>query len=78
MLGKPSNEDVVAFARGAFGIDDAEMLQFLGSIAGHRGALRSVDRTVRLAAGAALGAGQPLTVDFLKLAWQELNLESVA
>lgn len=77
ILGEPSRGDVAAFA-GAFGVAGDQELRFLSTIAKDRGALRWVDGVVRLAAGAALGAGQPLTIDFLKLAWQELNLRGAA
>jgi DNA transposition AAA+ family ATPase len=77
MLGEPSAADVAAFA-GAFGIAGNDELRFLSAIARDRGALRWVDGVVRLAAGAAVGAGQPLTIDFLKLAWRELNLRSAS
>lgn len=74
---QPTAADLAAFAA-AYGIVDTEQRAFLFDVAKAGGSLGSVEEVIRNANRAARTSGQPLAIDFLKLAWQELNLRGAA
>ncbi|RVQ76142.1 AAA family ATPase [Sinorhizobium medicae] len=62
----------------AWGIEDGKCIEFLLLIAQKPGALRQIDRTVKLALWAANGAGEPLSLKHLKWAWSNRDLGDMA
>lgn len=62
----------------AWGVEDEDCVRFLTVIASKPGALRNIDRTVKAAAIAALGAGQDLGIVHLRDAWRNRDQGDVA
>jgi len=62
----------------AWGVDDPDSVKFLAGIATKPGALRNIDRTLRAAAMAALGAGEDISLKHLATAWRNRDLGELA
>ncbi len=71
---RPSSNDVATFID-AWGIGDADQIKFLTGVAMKPGALGQVDMTVKLARMTALGLGRELTLDDLRGAWANRDVE---
>ena len=71
-LSKAGKPDVNALD-GAWGITDGEAIDILQEIGKKPGALRVVTKTLRLASLFAQGAGEALTAQYIRAAWQELG-----
>ncbi len=68
-----SKEDI-AIVLDHWGIVDADQRELLGQTYHHGGALRVMYRVYRLACTEAIGAGEPLSVDHIKAAWEDRRI----
>ncbi|MBB4122947.1 AAA family ATPase [Martelella radicis] len=66
-------DDIRLFVN-ALGVEDGDCIKFLLGLGLKPGALRQIDRTVKLARMYAMGEGQPLALDHLKAAWKNRDL----
>lgn len=62
----------------AWSIEDADMRKFLSGICRKDGAFRQAEKTLQLANIIAAGAGKPIDLDMLRLAWSNRNIDGVA
>jgi len=62
----------------AWEIEDADCVKFLTGIGMKGGAMRQIEKTVKLAFMAANGAGQKLTLDHLQHAWRRRDVEDLS
>ena len=74
---KPFQEDLHAYIA-AWGISDADCVKFLTGVGLKGGALGQIDKTAKLAFMAAEGMGQPLSIEHLKQAWRNRDVEDIA
>lgn len=73
---KPIIEDLHTFIE-AWGVNDPDMVKFLLGIGLKGGALRQIDKTMKLASMYALGDGKPLSLDYLQAAWRNRDVEDM-
>lgn len=73
---RPTQDDLAAFIE-AWGITDADQVQFLIGIGMKPGALRQVDMTIKLARMSAQGLGRGLTLNDLRGAWSNRDVELI-
>ncbi len=73
-LGRPTAQDVDALLRG-WGIQGKAEADLIHDIAGKPGALRGVNKTLRLATMFATGKGEPLGLPHIRAAWRDLGAE---
>lgn len=66
--------DIALFTR-AWGVTDKEQARFLAGVGMKPGALGQIDMTVKLAKMTALGAGRAMTLDDLKSAWANRDVD---
>ncbi|MFB2553371.1 AAA family ATPase [Ensifer soli] len=69
-------EDVRDFIA-AWGIDDADCIRFLTALGMKGGALRQIDRTIKIAHLAMQGSGEPLQRKHLEAAWRNRDVEDI-
>lgn len=74
---KPRIEDLQLFIA-EWGISDPEIVKLLVGIGMKGGALRQIDKTMKLATMIAIGSGQPLSLDHVKAAWKNRDVEDMA
>jgi len=74
---KPRQGDICALIQ-AWGITDDEEIRLLKVIAKKPGALRSLDKCLRLASTLAGGGGEPRSPKHIKAAWERLAPESLS
>lgn len=72
----PSELDLMTFIR-AWDITDEAMVKFLMAVGKKPGAFGQIDMTVKLAKIVALGEDRPVTLDDLKQAWANRDVEGV-
>ncbi|MFD1792107.1 AAA family ATPase [Ochrobactrum teleogrylli] len=73
---KPIKEDLQAFIS-AWGVTEPESVKFLLGIGMKGGALRQIDKTMKLASMVALGAGEEVSFQFIKAAWENRDVEDL-
>lgn len=73
----PIVEDLHTFIE-AWGVNEPEMVKFLLGIGMKGGALRQIDKTMKLASMYALGSEEQLSIKHLKAAWQNRDVEDMA
>ena len=54
------------------------MVKFLTGIGMKGGALRQIDKTMKLASMVAMGSGQPLSLNHIQAAWKNRDVEDMA
>lgn len=74
---KPRVEDLQAFIAG-WGVSEPDMVKFLTGIGMKGGALRQIDKTMKLASMVAMGSGQPLSLNHIQAAWKNRDVEDMA
>jgi DNA transposition AAA+ family ATPase len=74
---KPYAEDIKA-SIAAWKVTDENSTKLLYGIGMKGGALGQIDKTMKLASMLALGAGDPVTYDYIKAAWENRNVEDFA
>ncbi|WP_273792403.1 AAA family ATPase [Brucella anthropi] len=72
----PIREDLLAFIE-AWNVTDADTVKFLLGIGLKGGALRQIDKTMKLASMVAMGSGVPLSFEFIKAAWENRDVEDL-
>lgn len=73
---KPHREDLLAFIE-AWGVTDTKTTEFLLGIGMKGGALRQIDKTLKLASMVAHGNGEAVTLDYVKRAWTNRDVEDL-
>jgi len=73
---KPRIEDLQAFIN-AWGVTDPECVKLLVGIGMKGGALRQIDKTMKLAKMLAIGSGSDVTVEHLRAAWKNRDVEDM-
>jgi DNA transposition AAA+ family ATPase len=76
-LQKPRQEDLLSFIS-AWGITDPESIKFLVGVGNKDGALGQIDKTIKLASMAAIGDQGVITLDQLKRAWKNRDVEDLS
>jgi DNA transposition AAA+ family ATPase len=76
-LSKPRPEDLQTYIA-AWGVQDADVAKFLVGVGLKGGAIRQIDKTMKLATMQALGAGKPLSIEFVRQAWSNRDVEDMA
>lgn len=74
---KPRLEDLHLFIA-AWGVTNPDCVKRLIGIGMKGGALRQIDKTMKLATMLAIGAEQPLSVDHIDAAWKNRDVEDIA
>lgn len=74
---KPRVEDLQTFIA-AWGVHDLECIKLLTGIGMKGGALRQIDKTLKLATMLALGAQEPLGKQHIEAAWKNRDVEDIA
>ncbi|MEO9637262.1 MAG: AAA family ATPase [Nitratireductor sp.] len=75
--GRPPTEDIHSFIA-AWGITDADCAKFLAGIGLKGGALRQIDKTMKLATMDAMGRDETLGIDHIRRAWQQRDVEEIS
>lgn len=75
---EPSRGDDARTLIAAWDVQDEDMIRFLLGIALKPGALRQIDRTMKLATMAAIGDGDEVTLKHLQMAWKNRDLGDIA
>ncbi|MEN5278725.1 AAA family ATPase [Brucella sp. TWI432] len=73
---KPHKEDLLAFIE-AWGVTDTKAIEFLLGIGMKGGALRQIDKTMKLASMVAQGNGTDVTYEYIKAAWTNRDVEGL-
>ncbi|KAB2749884.1 AAA family ATPase [Brucella anthropi] len=73
---KPHREDLLAFIE-AWDVTDKPTVELLLGIGMKGGALRQIDKTMRLANEVAQGLGMSVTYDIIKKAWENRDVEGL-
>ncbi|UWU13248.1 AAA family ATPase [Rhizobium sullae] len=74
---KPRVEDLQAFIA-AWGVADLDCVKLLTGIGMKGGALRQIDKTLKLASMLAMGAQEPLAKQHIEAAWKNRDVEDMA
>jgi DNA transposition AAA+ family ATPase len=74
---KPPAEDIRMFIE-AWGVTDPDGVRFLTGIGAKGGALRQIDKTMKLATMNAIGRGGQLTAEDIRRAWQQRDVEEIS
>ncbi|MDM9647719.1 AAA family ATPase [Rhizobium sp. S163] len=74
---KPRLEDLQAFIA-AWGVVDPDCVKLLTGIGMKGGALRQIDKTLKLASLVAMGAQEPLAKKHIEAAWKNRDVEDMA
>lgn len=74
---RPYVEDVHAYIA-AWGVTDPDSVRFLVGIGMKDGALRQIEKTVKLARMIAVGSSEPMTIKHLQAAWKNRDVEGLA
>lgn len=74
---KPPAEDVAMFIA-AWGVVEPEAVRFLTGIGHKGGALRQIDKTMKLAIMDALGRGEAVGIAHIRRAWQQRDVEEIS
>lgn len=73
---KPRAEDLQAFIQ-AWGITDQDSVNLLTGIGLKGGALRQIDKTMKLAFMVASGRGEPVSIEHIRAAWKNRDVEEM-
>ncbi|MBX8799257.1 AAA family ATPase [Ochrobactrum sp. MR28] len=73
----PIQEDLMTFID-AWGVTNPDMVKFLLGVGMKGGALRQIDKTMKLASMYALGEDKPLSLEYLQGAWRNRDVEDMA
>lgn len=73
----PIQEDLMTFID-AWGVANPDMTKFLLGVGMKGGALRQIDKTMKLASMYAIGEGKPLSLEYLQGAWRNRDVEDMA
>lgn len=74
---KPRAEDLQVFIN-AWGVTEPECVKFLTGIGMKGGALRQIDKTMKLATMISRGSNQPISFDHIQAAWKNRDVEDLA
>jgi DNA transposition AAA+ family ATPase len=74
---KPPMEDIQMFIA-AWGVTDPECVKFLVGVGMKGGALRQIDKTMKLATMNAMGRGEPVGLAHIRSAWLQRDVEEIS
>ncbi|MBN8243280.1 AAA family ATPase [Nitratireductor aquimarinus] len=73
---KPRQEDLQAFIE-AWKVTDPDAVNLLVAIGMKGGAMRQIDKTMKLASMLSIGSGQTLSIDHIRAAWKNRDVEDM-